>query len=125
MSEARAPRAEAGTWIKSGTVRVTDQVLPIGGDKFVLPVVQTPPLVGAAVEVSQRRIAPAQHEYRVRARLTRIETARNSRRQLIEPTKGNSFRFLTRHDPPLRPVASVCLLRSAARVPLLAAREQE
>jgi hypothetical protein len=94
-------------------MRVADDVLSIGGQKTVLAVLQTCPLVRTAIEISQHRIPPTQYEECVSASPVGIEPPRDPGRQFIQPTQTD----LGHRIPGL--------LRTAAREPLVPTREQK
>jgi hypothetical protein len=80
---------------------------------MVLAVLETSPLVRTSIEIRQHPIPPTQYEERVPTGPVGIESPRDSGRQFIQPTQTN------------HPHSIPSLLRTAAREPLVSAREEK
>ena len=80
---------------------------------MVLAVLETSALVRTSIEIRQHPIPPTQYEERVPTSPVGIESPRDSGRQLIQPTQIDRAHWIPGS------------LRTAAREPLVPAREQK
>ena len=70
-------------------MRVTDDVLAVGGHEFVLAVLEPSPLMRTAIDIRENCRVSAQHEDRHAASLIGVETPRDPGLQLIESTQAD------------------------------------